>query len=108
MKKTIFALAIAAIAATTASTAATALTSLPMAQLNAASKLTPVTFFGNGYSYRYTHYSIDDFDAHYRVDRHSSDTSNRRWHDGDWNERALNRGYCYNHPYSWRCQRHSW
>lgn len=108
MKTTIFALGIAAIAATTVSTAATALTLPPMAQPSAASTLTPVTFFGNGYSYNHKQYSIDDFDAYYRVDRHSSDTSNHRWHDGDWNKRSWNRGFCYDHPYSWRCQRHSW
>lgn len=108
MKKTIFALGIAAIAATTVSTAATALTSLPMAATNAATALTPVTFFGKGYSYSHKHYSIDDFDARYRIDRHSSGKQNRRWHDGDWNKRSWNRGYCYNHPYSWRCQGYSW
>jgi hypothetical protein len=111
MKTTILALSFAAIAAMTGATGASAFGSLPLAHNSAGSALTPVTFFSNGHYYHPKHESIGDAVTDYRTDRHLTETPNPRWHKGYyWNKHSWysHRGYCYHHPYSWRCQRHSW
>jgi hypothetical protein len=110
MKTTIFALSFAAIAAMTGSTGASAFASPPVAHESAAGKLTSVTFYGDGHYYNYDKgyyrgyndgYSDHGYRHYYRKPYY------RGYKHYHWNKHRWYgyKGYCYYHPYSWRCNR---
>ena len=90
MKKTLFALSLAAVAAMAGATGASA------------------TYYSNGDYFRPSFKTIEESTTTYRIDRRSIVTPGYRWHKGDdWHKRSWygNRGHCYKHPDSWRCNR---
>jgi hypothetical protein len=102
MKATIFALSFAAIAAITSNTGANAFSFPSLAH---DSSLTPVTYYGKGYSSGFGDYDYDRNRHYYRKNKHYHGYKHYHWNKYS---RYGYRGYCDSYPYSWRCKYRSW